>query len=112
MLHIVQEDISNKPSFRQEHQGVSDGPDGSDGTSYGLTENQTRPVAEATGRIAYLPSRQPLYHASYSCDHWRCILGSPPRRQASFTMRPDCSDVYAPSERHRSYTLHRAPLTL
>jgi hypothetical protein len=25
--------ISNKPSFRQEHLGVSDGPDGSDGTS-------------------------------------------------------------------------------
>jgi hypothetical protein len=37
--------ISNKPSFRQEHPGVSDGPDGSDGTSYPLTENQTRPVA-------------------------------------------------------------------
>jgi hypothetical protein len=38
-------DISNKPSFRQEHPGVSDGPDGSDGTSYPLTENHTRPVA-------------------------------------------------------------------
>jgi hypothetical protein len=37
--------ISNKPSFRQEHLGVSDGPDGSDGTSYTLTENQTGPVA-------------------------------------------------------------------
>jgi len=47
--------ISNKPSFCQEHQGVSDGPEGSDGTSWPLTENQTRPVAQATGRVAYLP---------------------------------------------------------
>jgi hypothetical protein len=37
--------ISNKPSFLQEHPGVSDCPDSSDGTSYTLTENQTRPVA-------------------------------------------------------------------
>jgi hypothetical protein len=43
------------PSFRQEHLGVSDGPDGSDGTSYPLTEDQTRPVTQATGRVAYLP---------------------------------------------------------
>jgi hypothetical protein len=50
-------DINNKPSFGQEHQGVFDGPDGSDGTSYPLMENQTRPVAQGTFRIAYLACR-------------------------------------------------------
>ena len=47
--------ISNNPSFRLKHLGVPDGSDGSGGTSYPLTENQTRPVAQATGRVAYLP---------------------------------------------------------
>jgi hypothetical protein len=37
--------ISNEPSFSQEHPGVSDGPDGFDGTLYPLTENQMRRVA-------------------------------------------------------------------
>jgi len=46
--------ISNYSSFRQKHTGVPDGSDGSDGTSYPLTENYTLPVAQATGRIAYL----------------------------------------------------------
>ena len=46
--------ISNKPSVRQEHPCVSDGPDGPDGTSYPLTENQMRPVAQATGRVVCL----------------------------------------------------------
>jgi len=48
-------DISNNPSFRLKHPGVPDGSDGSGGTSYPLTENQTRPVAQATCRVAYLP---------------------------------------------------------
>jgi len=48
-------DISNNPSFRLKHPGVPDGSDGSGGTSYPLTENQTRPVTQATGRVAYLP---------------------------------------------------------
>jgi hypothetical protein len=47
--------ISNKPSFRQEHPGVSDGPDSSDRTSYPLSQNHTQPVAQTTGHIAYLP---------------------------------------------------------
>jgi hypothetical protein len=38
-------DISNKPSSRQEHPGISDGPDSSGGTSHPLTENQIRWVA-------------------------------------------------------------------
>jgi hypothetical protein len=48
-------DISNDSGFRLKHLGVPDGSDGSGGTSYALTENQTRPVAQATGRVAYLP---------------------------------------------------------
>ena len=44
--------ISNNSSFRQKHPGVPDGSDGSDGTSYPLTENYTLPVAQATGRVA------------------------------------------------------------
>jgi len=47
--------ISNDSSFRLKHPGVPDGSDGSGGTSYPLTENQTQRVAQATGRIAYLP---------------------------------------------------------
>jgi hypothetical protein len=46
--------ISNIPSFRLKHPGVPDGSDGSGRTLYPLTENQTRPVAQATGRVAYL----------------------------------------------------------
>jgi hypothetical protein len=43
--------ISNNPSFRLKHPGVPDGSDGSDGTSYPLTENHTVPVAQATCRV-------------------------------------------------------------
>jgi len=47
-------DISNGSSFRQKHLGVLDGSDGSDGTSYLLMVNYTLPVAQATGRVAYV----------------------------------------------------------
>ena len=47
--------ISNNSSFRQKHPGVPDSSDGSDATSYPLTENYTLPVARATGRVAYVP---------------------------------------------------------
>jgi len=47
--------ISNNSSFCLEHPGVPDGSDGSGRTSYLLTEIQTRPVAQATGRVTYLP---------------------------------------------------------
>jgi len=47
--------ISNDPNFRLKHTGVPDGSDASDGTSYALTENYIRPVATATGRLAYVP---------------------------------------------------------
>ena len=46
--------ISNNSSFRQNHPGVPDGCDCSDGTSYPLAENYTLPVAQATRRIAYV----------------------------------------------------------
>jgi len=47
--------ISNNCGFHQKHPGVPDSSDGSDGTLYPLTENYTLPVAQATGRIAYVP---------------------------------------------------------
>jgi len=47
--------ISNNTSFLLKYLGVPDGSDGSGGTSYPLTENQTWPVAQATDRLAYLP---------------------------------------------------------
>jgi len=47
--------ISNNSSFCQKHPGVPDGSDGSDGTSYPLTENYTLPVAHATHCVAYVP---------------------------------------------------------
>jgi hypothetical protein len=54
--HAVYVDyISNKPSFRLKHLGVPNGSDGSDGTSYHLTENYKLPIAQATGGIAYSP---------------------------------------------------------
>jgi hypothetical protein len=37
--------ISNKPTFHLKHPGVPDGSDGSDGTSYPLTDNYMLPVA-------------------------------------------------------------------
>ena len=47
--------ISSDPNFCLKHPGVPDGSDGSDGTSYALTENYPLPVAQATGRVAYVP---------------------------------------------------------
>jgi len=46
--------ISNNSSFRQKHLGVLDGSDGSDRTSYPLTEHYMLPVVQATGRVAYI----------------------------------------------------------
>jgi len=44
-------DISNNSSFRQKHLVI---PDGSDGTSYSLLENNTLPAAQATGLVVYV----------------------------------------------------------
>jgi len=46
--------ISNDPSFHQKHPGVPDGSDGSDGTSYPLTENYTLHVALHTYLLYFL----------------------------------------------------------
>jgi hypothetical protein len=46
MRYITQ--ISNNTSFRLKHPSVPDGSDGSDGTSYPLTENFMLPVAQVT----------------------------------------------------------------
>jgi hypothetical protein len=40
--------ISNNSSIRQKHPAVPDSSDGSDGTSYPLTENYMLSVAQAT----------------------------------------------------------------
>jgi len=47
--------ISNNSSFRLKNLGIPVGSEGSDGTSYHLTENYMLPVAQATGRFAYSP---------------------------------------------------------
>jgi len=59
------------------------------------------------GSCGIPPLRHLLYHASYSCNASHCILRLPLRRQASFTLRPECGGVYPPSERHVCYTLRR-----
>ena len=48
------EPISNTCSFSQKHPSIQDDSDGSDGTSYPLTENHTVRVAQGTGRVAYI----------------------------------------------------------
>jgi len=55
--------ISNNPSFRLKHRGVTDGSDSSDTTSYPLTENYNLPIAQAMGHVAYSP---PLLCAWYT----------------------------------------------
>jgi hypothetical protein len=47
--------ISNDPSFRLKHLGVLGGFDGCGRTTYPLTENQTRRIAQVPARVAYLP---------------------------------------------------------
>jgi len=44
--------ISNNSSFRQKHPGVQDGSDGSDRTSYPLTENYMLSVTQVMGHVA------------------------------------------------------------
>jgi len=58
-------DISNNSSFRQKHPGVPDGCDGSDGTSYPLTENYTLPVALHTYLLYFVVTF--THHQQDSC---------------------------------------------
>jgi len=90
---VVNPNINNDTSFREKHPGVLDGSDCSDGTSYPLTENHTLPVAQAMGRVAFVP---PLL-----CGD----VYAPSERHVCYTLRMDCSygvavytkpgDVYA-----------------
>jgi len=52
MIWKLLQDISNNSCFRLKHPGVPDGSDGSDGTSYCQTENETRRVALHTSLAA------------------------------------------------------------
>ena len=70
--------ISNNSTFHQKHPGVPDGSDGSDGTSYPLTENSTLPVAQATGCSAYIPLS--LISTMYF-GHWKCLRVVGPESQ-------------------------------
>jgi len=86
--------ISNDPNFRLKHPGVLDGSDGSDGTSYALTENYTLPIAQATGRVAYVPpllcgdvyassERHVCYTLCRGCSYAEVVYKTPgDRRQA------------------------------
>jgi hypothetical protein len=71
--------ISNNPSFRLKHPGVPDGSDSSGRTSYPVTENPTRTVAQATGRVANLPCggyyTMPLIHATRRLVYYTCRSG-------------------------------------
>ena len=84
--------ISNYPSFCRKHLGVPDTSDGSDRSSYSLTENYMLLVAQVMGCVAYLA---PSLCAWNERSH--CIL-------ISFTLGQECCDVYPPSERHVCYT--------
>ena len=60
---IIQGKISNDPSFRQKHPGVPDGSDGSDSTSYPLTENYTLHVPPVLFGDVYAQSER---HVCYT----------------------------------------------
>jgi hypothetical protein len=60
--------ITNNPGFRLKHPRVPDGSDGCDGTSYLLTEKYMPPVAQVTGRIAYLPALLCAWYAHHQND--------------------------------------------
>ena len=66
--------ISNNASFRLKHLGVPDGSDGSDGTSYPLTENYTLPVALHTYLHYFAPGIRTIrmtrvLHSSQGCSY-------------------------------------------
>jgi len=71
--------ISNDLSLRQKHRGVPHNSDGSDGTSYPLTETYTLPVAQVTCRVAHVPG-------FYFGD-----LYAPSGRHVCYTLHSGCS---------------------
>ena len=98
-----QANISNDPNFRLKHPGVPDGSDGSDGTSYALTENYTLPVAQVTGRVPYVP---PLLCGDVYASS---------ERHVCYTLRRGCSYAEAvyttPGDRRQAWEHLRAPAT-
>jgi len=95
--------ISNDPNFRLKHPGVPDCSDGSDGTSYAVTENYTLPVALAMGRVAYVPPL--LYGDVYTSSE----------RHMCYTLRRGCSYAEAvyttPGNRRQGWEHLGAPAT-
>jgi len=75
--------ISNDPNFHLKHPGVLDSSDGSDGTSYALTANYTLCVAQAIGRVAYIP---PLLGGDIYASS---------ERHVCYTLRRGCSYAVA-----------------
>jgi hypothetical protein len=77
--------IGNNSSCGLKHVSVPDGSDGCGKTSYPLSENQTIPVAQATGHVSYLPcggyhplalilaTRRVLYYARRSGDRLQLL---------------------------------------
>ena len=92
--------ISNDHNFRLKHPGV---PDGSDGTSYAVTENYTLPVAQATARVAYVPPL--LCGGVYASSE----------RHVCYTLRRGCSYAEAvyttPGNRRQAWEHLGAPAT-
>jgi len=79
--------ISNDPNFRLKHLGVPDGSDGSDGTSYALTEKYTLPVAYVPpllcGDVYASSERHVCYTLRRGCSYDDAIYTTPgDRRQA------------------------------
>jgi len=64
-LHVKPMCISNDLNFRLKHPGVLDGSDGSDGTSYALTENYTLPVASHTYLLYFVVAY--THHQNDTC---------------------------------------------
>jgi len=95
--------ISNDPNFRLKHPGVPEGSDGIVGTSYTLTENCTLPVAQATGRVAYVP---PLLCGDVYTSS---------ERHVCYTLRRGCSYAEAvyptPGDRRQAWEHLGAPAT-
>ena len=95
--------ISNDPGFRLKHAGVPDSADGSDGTSPALTENDTLPVAQPTGRVAYVP---PLLCGDVYASS---------ERHVCYTLRRGCSYAEAvyttPGDQRQTWEHLGAPVT-
>ena len=103
MVEIGKYLISHDPNFCLKHPGIPDGSDGSDGTSYTLTENHTLPVAQAMGHVAYVP---PLLCGDVYASS---------ERHVCYTLRRGCRNAEAvyttPGDRRQAWEHLGAPAT-